>query len=164
MSWPQTIAVPAVGARNTAIIFIVVDLPAPFGPSNPRTSPAGTENDTSSTAVSGPKFLLRWTMSSTAGTLNLGAIAGREARLRIEPRQLVGAEFVARIAEFAGHRGDRVGAQFVEVVGRERAQDAQDALARAAAARLQRVGVEHPHPILVKQPEQQPVRRQFGID
>ena len=33
------IAVPAVGARKPVIIFIVVDLPAPFGPRKPSTSP-----------------------------------------------------------------------------------------------------------------------------
>src|ERR1700704_3401640 len=64
MSWPQTIAVPAVGARNPVIIFIVVDLPAPFGPRNPNTSPAGTLNDTLSTATTGPNFLTRLRISS----------------------------------------------------------------------------------------------------
>ena len=39
MSWPQTTAVPAVGARKPVIIFIVVDLPAPLGPRKPSTSP-----------------------------------------------------------------------------------------------------------------------------
>ena len=46
----RSTAVPAVGARKPVIIFIVVDLPAPFGPRKPSTSPCGTVNDTSSTA------------------------------------------------------------------------------------------------------------------
>src|ERR1700719_66583 len=64
MSSPQITAVPAVGARNPVIIFIVVDLPAPFGPRNPNTSPAGTLNDTLSTATTGPNFLTRLRISS----------------------------------------------------------------------------------------------------
>src|SRR5438094_7153696 len=64
MSWPQITAVPLVGARKPVIIFIVVDLPAPLGPRNPSTSPSGTLNDTSSTAVSGPNFLTRLRISS----------------------------------------------------------------------------------------------------
>src|SRR6516164_985719 len=66
MSWPQTIAVPAVGARKPVIIFIVVDLPAPFGPRKPSTSPRGTMKEMSSTALSGPKCLTRCRISSIA--------------------------------------------------------------------------------------------------
>src|SRR5579863_8533973 len=62
-------AVPAVGARKPATIFIVVDLPAPLGPRKPNTSPAGTANDTSSTATSGPNCLTRCTISSIASGL-----------------------------------------------------------------------------------------------
>ena len=53
-SWPQTRTVPEVGARKPVIIFIVVDLPAPFGPRKPSTSPGCTLKEMSSTAVSGP--------------------------------------------------------------------------------------------------------------
>ena len=53
-SWPQTRTLPDVGARKPVIIFIVVDLPAPFGPRKPSTSPACTLKLMSSTAVSGP--------------------------------------------------------------------------------------------------------------
>jgi hypothetical protein len=51
--------VPPVGVRYPVIIFMVVDLPAPFGPRKPRTSPRATENDTFSTARIDPKLLLR---------------------------------------------------------------------------------------------------------
>src|SRR5271166_6918225 len=37
---------------------ILVDLPAPFGPRNPRTSPFSTENEILSTASLGPKLLV----------------------------------------------------------------------------------------------------------
>src|SRR5579863_2627361 len=93
MSWPQTIAVPAVGARNPVIIFIVVDLPAPLGPRKPRTSPAGTVNETSSTAASGPNFLTRWEISSMASDPiqqphhPLGPAAMRPSRRRFAPPQ-----------------------------------------------------------------------------
>ncbi len=52
-SAPQTTAVPAEGARKPVIIFIVVDLPAPFGPRKPSTSPRATVKLTSSTATMG---------------------------------------------------------------------------------------------------------------
>src|SRR3546814_14403403 len=47
-------ASPAVGRRKPVIIFIVVDLPAPFGPRNPSTSPRATVSDTRSTALMEP--------------------------------------------------------------------------------------------------------------
>src|SRR5580704_8651684 len=66
MSCPQTIAVPASGARNPVAIFIVVDLPAPFGPRKPSTSPRETVNETSSTATKAPNCLQRLRISSIA--------------------------------------------------------------------------------------------------
>ncbi len=50
---------PALGARKPVIIFMVVDLPAPFGPKNPSTSPAPTVNEMESTATSAPKRFCR---------------------------------------------------------------------------------------------------------
>src|SRR5258707_14167019 len=61
---PQIPAVPAVGARKPVAIFIVVDLPAPFGPRKPRTSPRSTRKLIPSTAFSGPKCLVRFRISS----------------------------------------------------------------------------------------------------
>src|SRR5690242_697325 len=63
-SCPHTRARPDVGARYPVIIFIVVDLPAPFGPRKPSTSPFGTIKETSSTAASGPKYLTRCRISN----------------------------------------------------------------------------------------------------
>ncbi len=51
---PFTSAVPSVGCRYVVRIFIVVDLPAPLGPSKPTTSPCFTSNETLSNAFTGP--------------------------------------------------------------------------------------------------------------
>ncbi|OQC26274.1 MAG: hypothetical protein BWX70_02358 [Verrucomicrobia bacterium ADurb.Bin070] len=59
ISWPQIVAVPAVGGMNPVIIRIVVDFPAPFGPRKPRTSPFSTEKETPLTAWNEPKSFLR---------------------------------------------------------------------------------------------------------
>ena len=45
------LTVPLVAARQPVMMFIVVVLPAPFGPSRPYTPPSGTVKDRSSTAV-----------------------------------------------------------------------------------------------------------------
>ena len=62
-SWPATRAVPEVGGLRVVIIRIVVVLPEPFGPSNPRTVPVGTVNEMSSTAVKSPNRLTRCSAS-----------------------------------------------------------------------------------------------------
>ena len=54
---PPTSAVPASGASSPRIIRIVVDLPAPLGPTNPVTWPGGTVNDRPSTATVAPVAL-----------------------------------------------------------------------------------------------------------
>src|SRR5438128_4745226 len=61
---------PAVGVMSPSSIWIVVVLPAPFGPSRPRISPCRMANETPSTAVKSPKCLVRfrtWTMGSVIG-------------------------------------------------------------------------------------------------
>src|SRR5437667_4782060 len=63
MSWPAIDALPDVGVRKPVIIFIVVDLPAPFGPRKPRTSPRATRKLIPSTARSGPKSLVNCLIS-----------------------------------------------------------------------------------------------------
>src|SRR5262249_9785399 len=54
---PNTLAVPWSGWSRVARMRMVVVLPAPFGPSSPKTSPAPTSNPTPSSAWTGPK---RW--------------------------------------------------------------------------------------------------------
>jgi hypothetical protein len=39
---------------------MLVDLPAPFGPRNPRTSPFWTQNETLSTTSLGPKLFVKF--------------------------------------------------------------------------------------------------------
>src|SRR6516162_2609599 len=63
MSKPPTVTVPEVGGKKPVIMRMLVDLPAPFGPRKPRTSPRSTANETSSTARLAPKTLTRfWTL------------------------------------------------------------------------------------------------------
>jgi hypothetical protein len=51
MSWPSIVAVPDVGARVVVRIEMVVVLPAPFGPSSAKNSPARTSKLMPSTAL-----------------------------------------------------------------------------------------------------------------
>ena len=51
-SWPATVARPAVGFSSVVSTRSVVVLPAPFGPSNPKTSPGATAKETPATASS----------------------------------------------------------------------------------------------------------------
>ena len=62
MSSPPTAMVPESAERKPVRTFIVVDLPAPLGPRNPRTSPRATEKLTPSTALIGPKCLTRFSI------------------------------------------------------------------------------------------------------
>ena len=56
-SWPKTSPVPpSIGSRVASILSMVV-LPAPLGPSTPKTSPRWTSRSTPSTARWSPKFL-----------------------------------------------------------------------------------------------------------
>ena len=55
---PSNVARPASGRSSASIIRIVVDLPAPFGPTKPVTAPGRTEKLRSSTATAAPNRLL----------------------------------------------------------------------------------------------------------
>ena len=48
---PKSVTWPSSGSIMCMIIRIVVDLPAPFGPSSPKTPPVGTSSDSAWTAV-----------------------------------------------------------------------------------------------------------------
>ena len=48
------VRLPDVRWETPPIIFMVVDLPAPLGPSSPKDSPAGTLKEIPSTAVTSP--------------------------------------------------------------------------------------------------------------
>src|SRR2546427_13088226 len=58
---------PAVGVISPSSIWIVVVLPAPFGPKRPRISPGWISNDTPSTAVNSPNRFVR-PRTSTIGS------------------------------------------------------------------------------------------------
>jgi len=61
---PPTVAVPEVGSSNPQSIRIVVDLPAPLGPRNPKISPRRTSRFTWSTATKSPKRFTRSRIST----------------------------------------------------------------------------------------------------
>src|SRR5207249_2949929 len=58
-STPPTTAVPLVGSRRPQSMRMVVDLPAPFAPRNPKISPWVTSNVRWSTATKSPKRRVR---------------------------------------------------------------------------------------------------------
>src|ERR1700686_2259 len=70
-SKPPTIARPEVGGNSPQRIRMVVDLPAPLGPRNPKISPRFTSSETRSTAVKSPKRLTRFSIR-TAGPVVSG--------------------------------------------------------------------------------------------
>jgi len=80
MSRPSTVAVPEVGISSVVRILIVVVLPAPLGPSRPKSSPSGTASDRPSSAttsfrrrlivpvvVRNVRWMSRSAIASTAG-------------------------------------------------------------------------------------------------
>src|SRR5215469_34145 len=58
-SWPATRAVPDVAFARVQRILIVVVLPAPFGPRNPKVSPRATSKSIPRTAWTSPYCLVR---------------------------------------------------------------------------------------------------------
>src|SRR5215831_6772631 len=65
-SKPFTRACPELGGTSVVSIWISVDLPAPFGPSKPNTSPCFTLKFILSTAQNEPKYLLRSSISTSS--------------------------------------------------------------------------------------------------
>src|SRR4029079_833861 len=78
-SKPLMIAVPAVGVSSVVIMRMSVDLPAPFGPSRPKTSPSSTPKLTPLTAVKSPQ---RLTMSRTSIACMTDSGAERQQHVR----------------------------------------------------------------------------------
>src|SRR5260370_28241106 len=66
ISNPATRALPDVGGKSVVSILMVVLLPAPFGPSRPKTSPCSTSKLTLLTAVYSPKRRTRLRTSMIA--------------------------------------------------------------------------------------------------
>ena len=67
-SYPATVAVPDVGDSSVPSMRIVVVLPAPLGPSSPKTSPSAISNETPRTASTPPGNVLRKSRHSSIGT------------------------------------------------------------------------------------------------
>ncbi len=79
MSAPATSTLPELGRTIPQTMLIKVVLPAPFGPSRPKISPARTSNDTSSTDVNGaPATLITTRDGSMAGVIwvDRGVVTG----------------------------------------------------------------------------------------
>src|SRR6185436_18432793 len=79
-SIPSTRAVPPVGSDSPNSIRMVVVLPAPLGPSKPKTSPCWTVRSSASTAVKSPYCLVRprvW--MATVSPDRLGAVCSATA-------------------------------------------------------------------------------------
>ena len=77
---------PDVGGSSVTSMRISVDLPAPLGPSSPKTSPASTLNETPSTAVKSPNFLtmlLTSMVRRSSGQLHVGRHAHRQAAILV---------------------------------------------------------------------------------
>ncbi len=66
---PEIKASPDVGFSKVVRIIIVVLFPAPLGPKKPKISPFSTENETSFTAITSPKDLVRDLVSIEYNTL-----------------------------------------------------------------------------------------------
>src|SRR5277367_4705269 len=81
-SKPATNACPPLGGINVVSIRTSVVLPAPLGPSSPKTSPRRTSKLTLSTAVKAPKRLVR---SLVCIASDSGSIGPREGDFRGHP-------------------------------------------------------------------------------
>src|SRR5260221_5690355 len=80
---PETNACPPLGVISVVSIRTIVVLPAPLGPSSPKTSPRRTSKLTLSTAVNAPKRLVR-SLVCIAG--ESGSIIARKSDFRGHPR------------------------------------------------------------------------------
>src|SRR5690606_31061125 len=128
-SIPSTRSSPPVRAETAPTMRIVVDLPAPFGPSRPKDSPGATSKSIASTAVKSPYFLVReaaWTTG--AGTSDNVSRADRQSRTDFTPPGSPQAvQHLARVRHDEGagifRPRDHVDLGRVEVVEVDRAHD-----------------------------------------
>src|SRR5664280_449567 len=105
MSKPLTRADPEVGGTSVVNIRISVDLPAPFGPSKPNTSPCSTEKLKASTATKSPKRLVRFStsMSNMVSRLRCGSLRClRECHISRHSHSHATVTVVATEADFEG--------------------------------------------------------------
>src|SRR5262245_64798831 len=114
MSNEPTSALPEDGARSVVSMRISVDLPAPFGPRSPKTSPSSTSNVTPLTAVKSPKRFTRSRTSIAAMSSlrerqdDVGGHADREPPvLVVDPQAHLEGPDVALGAAHVALRGER---------------------------------------------------------
>src|SRR5688572_5316699 len=114
MSKPATRPSPSLGASSPVSILMVVVLPAPLGPRNPKISPARTSNVTASTAVKSPKRRVR-PVTLTGGVTGVPITSGGIRHVLVEKadedvlqRRLRGASFLDRDALHAQRSGQLV--------------------------------------------------------
>src|SRR5262245_31604121 len=109
-----------------------------------------------------PRFLARW-VPAFAGTT-----AQQSARPRLLRRRRLAyvqrREYIGRIAEFAGDRDLAVLDHVIAVVLGKAAQHAFHPFARARALGVQVAAAEYPHAALVKEPVEQLLGRDVGIE
>ena len=122
-SWPSTSSSPSSAIACAVSSFIVVDLPAPLGPSSPKQVPSGTSRSSPSTAVIGAVALDGAAQADREGGQAADA-SGRPTALRGELHGAAHADLVAPavlglvqrevglgedrlVVELAGRRGAR---------------------------------------------------------
>src|SRR5258708_27629786 len=81
MSSPKNQTCPALGGKSPVMALKSVVFPAPLAPSTARRSPAATENDTSSIALSAPN--VRVTRSSTRASPEASGFAPEESDITV---------------------------------------------------------------------------------
>src|SRR5262245_14416445 len=90
-SWPPTLTFPSVGGMKPVIMRMVVDLPAPFGHSKPRTWPRSTVKEIPSTARLVRKDLTRLSILIIAAPVGVTSgsaeFKGPDYRPKTRPRR-----------------------------------------------------------------------------
>src|SRR5712692_10539436 len=71
-SMPKTVPPPSEGSRRPQSMRSVVDLPAPFGPRKPYSSPARTRRSRWSTATRLPKRRVSWRVTTAQPSSDIG--------------------------------------------------------------------------------------------
>src|SRR4051812_45036001 len=119
---------PEVGGMNPVTMRMVVDLPAPFGPRKPRTSPRSTPKERSFTATFAPNAFVRFSTLITAFLLGSHTRFFHATSIKT-PRRLQRGGIAAR--RWSSHRDGFRG-------GRHQARDRFGAAREAGADSLTR--------------------------
>src|SRR6185436_6831321 len=126
---PRTVTRPASGRSRPAMIFISVDLPAPFSPTSACTVPGFTRIDTPSSATT-PGKAFRTCSTSSKSVIRLGYTRGYLINLPLDPRS----ERAARASHANGARRRSGARESVSGSPRGEAPRMIDDLERTSAA------------------------------